>query len=144
MSITQAIILTSSNRTSSGGGGGSTQNGTGDPGTGTWNGITYTLTPSTNGIGNPGTAYPGDTITWTITSSPVDTSGRTMYIWVDAFAIPGSNFVENTDNGTFVLDGSGTGTFTLTVSSNPTHNLFIMYVGMSLYQGFVTHGVIGI
>lgn len=132
------------NSTSSTGGGGASTGGTGSPETITINGIQYTLTPSTNGIGNPGTAYPNDTITWTVTTSPADI-GRTLYIWVDNEAVPISTWVENSNNGTITLDSSGTGTFTRTVVGNPpTHNLFRMYVGFGLYQGFVTHGFIGV
>lgn len=139
MSIVQAIIATTNIPSS---GGGSAQTGDGTPGSVTTNGFTYTLTPTTSGSGSPGTANPGDVITWTVTTSPAD-ANRLLYIWVDNGTLPGSNFVENTDNGTFTLNGSGTGTFTLTVVSNPTHGLFRMYIGYSLYQGFVTHGNIG-
>ena len=145
MNLSQVILAsTSTSTTGGGGGGGSAPNGTGSPGTGTWNGITYTVTPSTNGSGNPGTANPGDTITWTITSN-ASASGITMYWWVDNDAVPSSTWVENSNNGTVTLDGNGTGSFTRTVVSNvPSHGLFRMYVGMSLYQGFVTHGDIGV
>jgi hypothetical protein len=68
-----------------------------------------------------------------------------MYWWVDNDAVPSSTWVENSNNGTVTLDGNGTGSFTRTVVSNvPSHGLFRMYVGMSLYQGFVTHGDIGV
>lgn len=118
--------------------------GTGTPEAQSWNGILYTLTPSTNGSGNPGSANPGDVITWTITSS-AGAAGITVYWWVDNNAVPANTWVENSNNGTVTLDSNGTGTFTRTVvSSVPTHNLFRMYVGMALYQGFVTHGYIGV
>lgn len=125
--------------------GGPMTGGDGSAGSGQWNGITYTLTPSTNGSGTPGTANPGDVVTWSITSNPDDTSGRTMHWWVDNNAVPSNTWVENTNNGTVTLDGSGNASFSLTVvSSVPTHALFRMYVGMSLYNGFVTHGYIGV
>lgn len=137
-------IAVASTSSSSSGGGSPAQGGTGSPESFTNNGITYTVTPSTNGIGNPGTAYPGDDITWTVTTSPAD-PGRTLYWWVDNATIPASDFVNNIDNGTIALDGNGTGAFTLKVANPPTtHNLFRMYFGYSLYQGFVTHGLIGI
>ena len=140
--LLQAIIASVSTATAGGGGG--TPSGDGSPGSGSNNGISYTLTPSTNGIGNPGTAYPGDTITWTITSS-ASAAGLTIYWWVDFDAVPSSNWVENSNNGTVTLDGNGSGTFTRTVISGvPSHGLFRMYIGLSLYQGFLTHGNIGV
>ena len=119
--------------------------GTGTPGSGDWLGITYTLTPYTNGTGNPGTANPGDMITWTLTSSPADTSGRRMYYWVDNNDVPSNTWVANGNDGSEVLDGSGVMSFARQVVSNPpVPGVFRMYVGMSLYQGFVTHGYISI
>lgn len=141
MSLLQVALVASTSLASSSG---PAQGGTGTPQSYSVNGFTYTLTPTTNGIGNPGTAYPNDTITWTVTTSPAD-AGRLLYIWVDNAVVPASDFVENVDNGTITLDGSGSGTFSLTVVASPSvHNLFRMYVGYGLYQGFLTHGEIGI
>ena len=118
--------------------------GTGTPGSSSNSGILYTLTPSTNGIGNPGTAWPNDTITWEVTTSPAD-AGRTLYIWVDNDLVSPSTWVEGSNNGTITLDSSGYGRFTRTVVDNPPgHALFRMYVGRALYSGFVTHGYIGV
>lgn len=118
--------------------------GTGQAVTTTYNGTMYTLTPSTNGTASPAYANPGDTITWTVTTN-TGAANQTLYIWVDNDAVPASTWVENTNNGTITLDGNGAGSFSLTVvNSVPVHNLFRMYIGMSLYQGFGTHGYIGV
>lgn len=138
------MASTATTSSGGGGGGGPATGGTGSPESVTVNGIQYTLTPTTNGIGNPGTAYPNDTITWTVTTSPADPS-RLMYIWVDNNAVPTTTWVEGVNDAVMSLDNNGTGTFSLTVvGSPPSHNLFRMYAGFSLYQGFVTHGFIGV
>lgn len=147
MSILQGLIASISKAAS--GGGGPPPNGDGAPNSTNNNGAFYTLTPSTNGIGNPGTAYPGDVITWTITSD-ASQAGRTIIWWVDNDAVPVSNWYENPNyNGTYnagslVLDGNGTGSFSLTVVANPTHGLFRMYISDALYQGWLTHGFIAV
>lgn len=124
--------------------GGPMPGGDGSPGSGSWAGTNFTLTPSTNGVGNPGTAYSADVITWTIQANNSNYNGQTMYWWVDNNAVPASNWVENSNDGTVVLDSNGSATFSRTVVTNPTHGLFRMYVGFGLYQGFVTHGYIGV
>lgn len=140
MSIIQGII-----GSVQGGSQGPASGGTGSPESSNYNGTIFTLTPSTNGIGNPGTAYPGDVITWVIQANNGNFNGSTMWWWVDYDAVPAGTWVENTNNGTVVLDGSGRATFTRTVANPvPVHNLFRMYVGFGLYQGFVTHGYIGV
>jgi hypothetical protein len=114
------------------------------------NGATYTLTPTVNGMGNSGTANPGDVITWTITSA-ASQSGRTIIWWVDNNNVPVNTWVEQpylngTDNaGSVILDGNGTGSFSLTVANPvPIHNLFRMYISDQLYNGWLTHGYIGV
>jgi hypothetical protein len=121
--------------------------GTGSTGTGHVNvlgggGITVTLTPSTDGTGTPGTAYPGDTITWTITSDPSFNNIR-LYYWVDYDLAPASTWVENSNNGSVILDGAGNASFTRTVAQSAGVK-FRMYIGTGLYQGTVTHGYIGV
>lgn len=145
MPVTQIIAVVGR----SAGGGGPAPGGDGSPGSTFNNGATYTLTPSTNGIGSPGTAYPGDVITWTITSD-LSQSGRTIIWWVDNNDVPVGNWVENpyystyNNAGSLVLDGNGTGQFSLTVVANPTHGLFRMYISDVLYGGWLTHGFIGV
>ena len=135
-----------------GGGGGPAQGGDGSPmtaGNPYGGGVGYTITPSTNGVGNPGTAYPGDVITWTI-SSNASQAGKTILWWVDNNAVPVTNWVENpswtsySNAGSVVLDGNGSASFSLTVVANPTHGLFRLYFSEYIYQGFVTHGYIGV
>lgn len=124
--------------------GGYSLEGTGQAVTTTYNGTMYTLTPSTNGTASPAYANPGDTITWTVTTN-TGAANQTLYIWVDNNTVPANTWVENTNDGTITLDGNGAGSFSLTVvNSVPVHNLFRMYIGMSLYQGFGTHGYIGV
>lgn len=124
--------------------GGYSLEGTGQAVTSTYNGTMYTLTPSTNGTASPAYANPGDTITWTVTTN-TGAANQTLYIWVDNDAVPANTWVENTNNGTINLDSNGAGSFSLTVvNSVPVHNLFRMYIGLSLYQGFGTHGFIGV
>lgn len=149
MPVTQ--ILTVVGRSAGGGGGGPAAGGDGSPMTASnpSTGVSYTITPSTNGAGNPGTAYPGDVITWTITSQASE-AGKTLIWWVDNNTVPVSNWVENPNyNGTYnagsvVLDANGSASFSLTVVSNPSHNLFRMYFSESLYSGWITHGYIGV
>ena len=116
--------------------------GTGTPGTGAIQAQLMTLTPSTNGTGTPGTAYPGDTITWNITSNPFG-AGLDVYWWVDYDAAPASTWVQGTNNGHLVLDSNGSGSFSLTVAQSAGVQ-FRMYIGHSLYQGTCTHGYIGV
>lgn len=148
MPITQ-VLLTATTAGGGGGGGDPTPGGDGSQGSTFNNGATYFLTPSTNGIGNPGTAYPGDVITWTI-NSDASQAGREIIWWVDNDSVPVSNWVENPNyNGTgnagsVVLDGGGNASFSLTVVQNPTHGLFRLYISNSLYQGWLTHGYIGV
>lgn len=144
MAITQSVIA-SVTGSGEGAGGGPAQGGDGSPGSGTYLSTNFTLTPHTNGIGNPGTAYPGDTITWTIQADNSAYNGSTMYYWVDWNAVPANTWVSGGNDGTVVLDNNGTATFSRTVANPvPVHNLFRMYVGFGLYQGFVTHGYIGV
>lgn len=147
MPITQ-ILLTATTAQGQGGGG-PTPGGDGTQGSTFNNGATYFLTPSTNGIGNPGTAYPGDVITWTI-NSDASQAGREIIWWVDNNDVPASNWVETTNYngyanaGSVILDGNGSASFSLTVVQNPTHGLFRMYISDVLYGGWLTHGFIGV
>ena len=102
----------------------------------------YTFAVNTNGVGNPLNAFPGDVITWTVTSP--GSPGHTLTWWVDMNTVYDDNFVEqfpaNKPIGTITLDGAGIGTFSLTVvSAPPSPNQFMMYIGDSLYQGFLGH-----
>jgi len=145
VSISQVMIAGSNNLT---GGGGAASGGTGTPGSGYLNGYSghiVTLTPTTNGSGNPHTAYPGDTITWTITSNSSALNGVTVYYWVDNDAVPYTDWTYPQNYGQIVLDSNGNGSFNRTVAANPPqHGLFRMYIGTSLYQGTITHGYIGV
>lgn len=121
----------------------------GAPGIIVHNGVPYTLTPSTNGIGNPYFALPGNQITWTIDSAPSQ-AGNTIIWWVDANSVPVSTWVENpsylgnANAGSVTLDANGSATWSLTVvNPRPTSNLFRLYIGDTLYNGFLTHGWIG-
>lgn len=151
MSIIQAIIGTNLTISAQGGGGGGgpAPGGDGSQGSAFNNGATYYLTPSTNGIGNPGTAFPGDIITWTINSAPSQ-AGRTIIWWVDNNDVPYTNWVESpyfnmyANAGSVVLDGSGSASWSLTVVQNPAHGLFRLYISDSLYQGWLTHGYIAV
>ena len=142
MSISQ-VMIAGSNLT---GGGGAASGGTGAPGSGYltgYGGHIVTLFPTTNGSGNPHTAYPGDTITWTI-NSDASLNGVTVYYWVDNDAVPYTDWTYPQNYGQIVLDSNGNGSFSKTVVANPQHGLFRMYIGTSLYQGTITHGYIGV
>ena len=121
--------------------------GTGTAGTGTLNGHpghTVTLTPSTDGTNSPGTANPGDTITWNITSDS-SLSGVRVYYWVDYDAVTSSTWTSGGNDGYVDLDTNGSGSFSRTVVSiPPVHSLFRMYIGVALHYGTITHGYIGV
>jgi hypothetical protein len=145
MPITQ-ILLTAA---SQGGGGGFTGDGSPMTAGNPFTGVSYTITPSTNGIGSPGTAYPGNIITWDITSQPSE-SGKTIIWWVDNNALPVTNWVGNPNYngnqnaGSVVLDGNGSASVSLEVVGNPTFGTFRLYFSETLYQGWITHGYIAI
>lgn len=84
----------------------------------------------------------GTTITFTISGITGVSQGTYLYWWIDGTSHSNSRadqFVENIDNGTLQLytDGSGTlgGTFTLTPNTGSIS--FNIYIGYSLYGGFL-------
>ena len=84
----------------------------------------------------------GNTITFTISGITGVSEGTFLYWWIDGTSPSYSRanqFVENIDNGTLQLyfDGSGTlgGIFTLTPNTGGIS--FNIYIGYSLYGGFL-------
>lgn len=114
------------------------------------NGVTYTLTPKVNGDANDSSANPGDVISWTIDSASSE-AGKTIIWWIDGFAVPANDFVENpsysgnSGAGSVTLDSNGSATWSLTVVAvPPTHASFRLYISETLYQGWLTHTYVSV
>lgn len=95
-------------------------------------------TPTTTFVASSYSQNEGNPIIFTITTNSIS-DGTTLYWWIDGTSNNtqlADQFTENINSGTVQISG-GSATFTLTPVLNSNNITFNIYIGYSLYQGFL-------